>query len=360
MRTSIAILALLLLTSSASAKTDPGLKPGKILHRTSAEHAHPYSLYIPSKYSRKVSWPVVVSSHGRGGSGKGEIRQWKRFADEHGFIVACPDMCTATVNRPPTSRLAPAVEDEQVILSILDELGRQLRLNPRAVMVTGFSGGGNPSYWTGLRHPHRFTHICTRGGNFAPQHIPTDEKILAAGRTRLAIYIYYGEKDHPLILGEGGKPGQAVLAHDALKKAGYANVTIEKIAGMKHQSRADIAAGWFGENLVKNRKAFAAGDKAGALIEKARASLEKGRVSAAIRDLQKAEKIETKAELESRAAKELEAVNARGAKLLAQAKAAREAGDAPEAKKLLGKILRDYRGLPCATEARALQKAWRE
>ena len=116
-------------------------------------------------------------------------------------------MCTATVDRPPTSKLAPEVEDEEVLLSIFNEVAANFRVNRRAVMVTGFSGGGNPSYHTGLRHPDVITHICTRGGNFAPQQMPTDEKVLAAGKKRMQIYIYYGDNDHPLILGEGGKPG---------------------------------------------------------------------------------------------------------------------------------------------------------
>ncbi len=358
MRRGIATLVLLLLVATAAAK--PALKPGSVHHRKSKAHGHPFSLFVPSNYSPKASWPVVISSHGRGGSGKGEIGQWTGLAKQYGFIVACPDMCTATVNRPPTSKLEPAVEDEQVILSILEEIKAGFRVNPRAVMLTGFSGGGNPSYWTGLRHPDLVTHICTRGGNFAIQQIPRDEAIVAAGRSRISVYIYYGEKDHPLILGADGKPGQARQAHDALAKAGYAHVAIEKIPAMKHQSRPDIAAGWFGEFLTKSKKTFAAGDKADGLLEKARAALAKGRISTAIRELRKAEKIEKKAGLTPRATDELAQMNALGEKRLAEAKALREGGDLSGALKRIRKIVSSFRGLPCATEAKALGKAWKE
>ena len=31
------------------------------------KHDRAYALFVPSKYSRKSSWPLVISSHGRGG-----------------------------------------------------------------------------------------------------------------------------------------------------------------------------------------------------------------------------------------------------------------------------------------------------
>ena len=133
MRTLLAAVFLAVIATLATA-ADRTLKPGSVLHRKSLAHARPYSLYIPAKGSSRSSWPVVISSHGRGGSGKGEIGQWTGLAKKSGFIVACPDMCTATVNRPPTSGLEPAVEDEQVILSILEELRANFRVNPRAVI----------------------------------------------------------------------------------------------------------------------------------------------------------------------------------------------------------------------------------
>ena len=247
-----------------------------------------------------------------------------------------------------------------MILSILDEIEKHFRVNPRAVMLTGFSGGGNPSYHTGLRHPDRVTHICTRGGNFAIQQIPRDEKSLAAGRSRIRIYIYYGESDHPLILGEGGKPGQAQQAHDALKKAGYEHVAIEKIPAMKHQSRPDIAADWFGKFLAENRKRFLAGDQADGFLEKAREAIAKEKWSRALRELRKMQKIEEKAELEPTSTEALAEVDAAGRKMVEEARAARESGDVKGALRILSRVARDFRGLPSADEAKALQKAWKE
>jgi len=361
MRGSIAVALLLpLMLAGARAEPDPTMKAGSVLHRTSKKHAHPYSLYVPSNYSPKVSWPLVVSSHGRGGAGRKEIGQWTGLAKEFGFIVACPDMCTATVNRPPNSKLEPSVEDEQVVLSIYEEVAGSFRVNPRAVMLTGFSGGGNPSYWTGLRHPDLVTHICTRGGNFAIQQIPRAENLLAAGRKTIRIYIYYGENDHPLILGKDGETGQAQGAYDALTKAGYEHVAIEKIAGMKHQSRPRIAAEWFGGFLKANRKRFLAGDKADGILEKARAAMAKEKYRNALRELKKLAALEGKEGLAARSEAEFAAVQKVAEGMIAEAKLAHDGDDTKEAMKILGKVARDFKGVPAADEAKRLKKEWME
>jgi len=350
------------LASAPLAAAEKKLETGKVLELTSKAHGRPYSLFVPGNYSPKVSWPLVISSHGRGGAGKGEMRAWSGLAKTHGFIVACPDMLTATTeeHRQGTSKLPRAEEDDEVLLSIFEEVSGQFRVNRRAVMITGFSGGGNPSYWTGLRHPDIFTHICTRGGNFASQEIPTDEKALAAGREKLQIFIFYGEHDHPLIVGEGGNPGQAVQAHEALTKAGYKHVTIEQVPGMKHESRPKKAAEWFADYVAKNRKLFLAGDEVDGLIDDAKAMVEKEDYRKAVRALVKAREVEEKNGLDSRAKAEIDALNAIAMKMIDEAKKAQAAGDSGEALKILGKVTRDFRGLPAYDEALALKKEWKK
>jgi dienelactone hydrolase len=269
-------------------------------------------------------------------------------------------MCSATVNRPPTSNLRPEVEDEQVLLSIYEEVSEYFRINRRAVMITGFSGGGNPSYHTGLRHPDLITHICTRGGNWAPQWMVTDQKLLEAGKARLDIYIYYGDKDHPLILGQDGEPGQAVQAYEALKKAGYPRLKIEMIKGMGHASRSDIAAKWFGDFLARNKKLFAAGDKADLLTKDLREAIGQEKYRNACRDLKKLKSLEEKSGLLPDSEKIEAELTKIAAGMLEKAKAAADSGEHAEAARIAGRVARDFRGLPVEKEAKAMVKAWKE
>lgn len=357
MRAAVVVLltASLLAPGVAQAKEKP-LGSG-VHHLESPKHDRPFSLVVPSKYSKKKTWPLVISSHGRGGSGKGEMRPWQALANKHGFLVACPDMVTATHNRPPTSNLPGWQEDDEVVLSIIDFVKARFNVNHRAVMITGFSGGGNPSYHTGLGHPEVFTHICTRGGNFSPQQVPRDDEVLAAGRKHLQIYIFYGDKDHPLILGADGKPGAAVLAHDALKEAGYENLVIEKVANMKHQSRPEKAAAWFADWVGARAKQFKYAADADKLMRKAADSA--AHPAKAIKLLQKALTLQKKAGFDEAAQVELDQLEAKGQARIVEAQALHEAGQTAEGVKILKAVSSAFKGLQAAKDAAALVKSWK-
>ncbi len=354
MRT-ILLSCLLVLAAPAALAKDAPLKPGKVHKLTTAKHDRAWTLIVPSKYSKKKSWPLVISSHGRGGSGAGEMRAWQGLASKHGFIVACPDMVTATHNRAKKSTLPASQEDDEVLLEIYATVCAQFRVNRRAVMVTGFSGGGNPSYHSGLRHPDVFTHICTRGGNWAPQHMPHDDKVLEAGKGHLQIYVFWGEKDHVLIIGDPHGTGQAYQALKALKDAGYENIKEEQVPAMGHKSRPDLAATWFAAYVAKNAKAFKAGDKVDDLLGKARADVDKKKYAAAVKNVVKAAGAEEKAGLRpvsTSLRSELEQI---GRTLLEEAQTLKDGGDLKGAAKAASKIAREFKGLDVGAEAKALQ-----
>ena len=353
-------LALLLTAPTTGHAKEDAPKPGKVHELTSKAHGRKYSLIVPSAYARKKSWPLVISSHGAGGSGAGEMRSWQALANQYGFIVVCPDMVTATNNRPPTSNLPGWKEDDEVVLSIIEQVSDWFRVNPRAVMITGFSGGGNPSYHTGLGHPDVFTHICTRGGNFSPQQVPRDEEVLEKGKSALSIYIFYGENDHKLIVGENGQPGAAVSAHTALQKAGYENLVIEEVAGMKHESRPNKAAAWFAEYVEENAKRFKEGDKADKLVERAAKALERGRTAEAAKHLLSARKILAKAKLPPSADGPLMKLQHEAEDIIGEARMMYESGEKEAAIKLVEPVVRGYKGLPPSDTAKGLLKEWKK
>jgi dienelactone hydrolase len=286
------------------------------------------------------------------------MRAWQGLATTHGFLVACPDMVTATDDRPATTTLPPAQEDDEVLLSIVEEVCERFRVNRRAVMVTGFSGGGNPSYHSGLRHPDVFTHICTRGGNFSPVQIPRDEATLAAGRSRLRIHIFFGERDHEWIVGPNGNDGQAHQARDALRAAGYEHILFEQVPGMGHESRPQKAAEWLAAWLEENRRALKDAEKADDALAKAREALAKDRVQEALKALAQVEALDEKAGLEPRAPAERAAIEERGRAELADAVRAHEAGETAAARSRVERVARQYKGLAVADEASRRLREW--
>ena len=359
MRT-ILLSCLLTLAAAPVLAKEEALKPGKVHNLTTAKHARSWSLFVPSKISPKKSAPLVISSHGRGGRGAGEMGAWQALANRYGFLVACPDMVTATHDLPQKSTLDPSQEDDEVVMEIFETVCSKFRVNRRAVMVTGFSGGGNPSYHSGLRHPDVFTHICTRGGNWAPQHLPRDDRALEAGKESLQIYVFWGEKDHPLIIGEPKGTGQAYQALKALREAGYKNFKEEEIPAMGHSSRPDLAATWFGDYVEKNAKMFKAGDKVDDLLAGARADFEKKKHATAVKDVLKAADEEARHALRPMSAPLRAELEAAGKALLDQAGKLADGGDKQGATKIAAQVARDFKGLEVAETAKTLIEGWKE
>ena len=58
------------------------------------------------------------------------------------------------------------LESERRILSILSGLAYRYNLDRANIMITGFSGGGFPSYFVGLRNPEVFSVVAARKCNF--------------------------------------------------------------------------------------------------------------------------------------------------------------------------------------------------
>jgi predicted esterase len=150
---------------------------------------------------------LVVSLHGTYGfdSASGQIREWKALAERHGFIVAAPKMRSVQGILPVIRPIwyKDLARDEQTILGLLRQVKRDYRIarDPATgkdlIMLTGFSAGGYPMYYTGLRNPEKFSVLVARacnsdGGIFKRITVTNDVR-------KLRVIIYYGQSDLPMI-----------------------------------------------------------------------------------------------------------------------------------------------------------------
>jgi len=156
----------------------------------------PYWLYVPSYYSGEVTWPLVISLQGTPGfdSARAQIREWKALAEEHGFIVAAPPMRSVQGILPVIKSLwfKDLDRDEQAILSCLRHVQGTYNIDPKGVMLTGFSAGGYPMYYTGLRHPELFSALGARACN---SHQDIFEKVQVTRALRKMPVIIIRPKD---------------------------------------------------------------------------------------------------------------------------------------------------------------------
>ncbi len=177
---------------------DAGPPVGKIDFLKDPATGRTYHLYVPTTYTPKRRYPLVITAHGTFpfDHAAGQRDRWVGVAERHGLIVCAPDFDAATgLLGVPEDRPAPELlRDEKAVLHILDALQARYRIDPDAVMITGWSAGGYPAHFIGLRHPDRFRCIVGRTANFSP-HLVTDA---TARRARhLHVYVYFGEGDLP-------------------------------------------------------------------------------------------------------------------------------------------------------------------
>ena len=143
--------------------------PVSEFQRTEPLGQHKYWLYVPSTYSASRNCPLVITLHGTHGfdNSTSQIREWKSLAEDNGFIVAAPDLKSPQGILPvaKNGRFKDLADDEQTILNCLADVQKDYRIDPRAVLLTGFSAGGYAMYYVGLRHPDRFTALAARACN---------------------------------------------------------------------------------------------------------------------------------------------------------------------------------------------------
>lgn len=325
--------------------------------------------YVPNSVKGKKKVPFVLSYHGAMGRGDGEIKQWMKFADEHSFIVACPtsDFAGANTKAGTPLHVPPGsfVKEIATILSIVDFMQAKFDIDRRYRMITGFSGGGIPTYWFGMTHPHIFRFVCPRSANFPPilvtahQEHPQLKKLFDTGEIKKNIdtaaresyiYVFWGSEDHQIIL----QSIQQIIAW--LKSLEPAHLKFEKIEGMKHQSRADLAVKWFVETMAEAAKRFEAEAKElyPGLIAGATADEKNEDFGAAREKYKKAVELEEDyPKLGRGSERKLKKIEDDAKRLLSRVKSLRKTKK-EEAALILQDVLNKYRGTAAAEEGKDL------
>lgn len=195
----------------------------------------PYYLYVPSYYTSSRDWPLVITLQGTvpWDTYSRQIREWRKLAEDKGFIVAAPKLRSSQGILPLIDSLwfKDLAHDEEVILGVLDHVAQKYAIDRQAVLLTGFSSGGLPMYYTGLRNPGRFDMLIARACN---ANLKLFERVELTDETRkLPVAIFWGKDDFKSIR------DQSWLAYRWLYQRGVKPTRQEFGGG--HIRRPDVA-----------------------------------------------------------------------------------------------------------------------
>ncbi|MBN1943349.1 MAG: hypothetical protein JW849_08660 [Phycisphaerae bacterium] len=176
-----------------------------------------YYIYVPNRYRHETPAPVIISCHGTVpfDVSNSHIETWKGFGERYGFIIVCPDLVgtDGILGDGPVSAM---LECERRILSILSTLSHKYNLDRANVFLTGFSGGGFPTYFVGLRHTDIFRAVAPRNSNFNERNL--DGWYPPEARS-MPMFIVWGDSDPATI------KAQAENAVNYLRRKGFRPTT---------------------------------------------------------------------------------------------------------------------------------------
>lgn len=129
------------------AQNDEGLKPGNYARTLTVDgRARTFRLHVPAGYSEKIALPLVIALHGGGGTGAvmETLTGFSQLSDRENFIVAYPDGFLDNRWADGRGTTAPdlaGINDVTFISSLIDEIGRLVKIESRRVYVCGISNG---------------------------------------------------------------------------------------------------------------------------------------------------------------------------------------------------------------------------
>ena len=155
-----------------------------------------YLLYVPSIYTDDRQWPLVVACHGTRpyDTREFQMREWAKFAEYEGIIVAAPSLVSTKGDFPPPPEKQIRLQntDEAGILAMVSEIKRRYKIAEEQAFLTGWSAGAYPMLHVGLKHPDVFRAIFIRQGTFDERFMDIPDHLTSRWQP---IKVVYGKTD---------------------------------------------------------------------------------------------------------------------------------------------------------------------
>ncbi len=111
-------------------------------------HQSFYFIHVPTAYSDRKSWPLIVDLHAAGGEDEArrELGEWAELAERRGYIVVAPK------SRTKEWGTGKAASDAAFLRACLDAVKTKYRVDPERVLFAGFGRGAAYALEFGAEH----------------------------------------------------------------------------------------------------------------------------------------------------------------------------------------------------------------
>jgi predicted peptidase len=204
-----------------------------------------YQVYVPHEFRRSTAWPVILALHGGGEYGNdglsqtegGLARAIRHHADRFPALVVFPQC-------HPDGTPGWQRKGGEAALAALDATVAEFNGDPSRVYLTGYSAGGNGSWYLASRHSDRFAAVVVVSGwisefrgkttgilysALAPATVSDPYAYVAKQVSALPIWIFHGEADKTVPVEESRNMAKA------LKVIG-ADVRYTEFPGVDHNA----------------------------------------------------------------------------------------------------------------------------
>lgn len=151
---------------------------------------NPYSAYVPSSYDPRQAVPLIVALHGAGDTAPNYLQfMWKGNADARGFIVIAPEGTF-----PYSGGFAWYGSDDALVVAALDDVQKCYSIDPRRIIVNGFSAGGTMAYFIGLSRAQRFSGLAIQSSSLSAGESVAGQTLLPAA-WKIPVSHFHGDQD---------------------------------------------------------------------------------------------------------------------------------------------------------------------
>jgi hypothetical protein len=182
--------------------------------RCAADASQNYALYLPSHYSPEKHWSLILAFDPRA-RGRAAVEQYQAAAEKYGYIVAGSNVSR---NGPPAISLTAAA-------AMRTDVGKRFSISPKRIYTAGLSGGARIAMKVAIDSDEIAGVIASSAG-FPPGHQRNDLRFVVFGTagTEDFNYIEMRELDrmltspHRVVVFQGGHTWLPVsLAVDAVE-----------------------------------------------------------------------------------------------------------------------------------------------